>query len=592
MAILNMQRRRWGFAAISALVAGWVLNGCEEMAGSTSTGNTGKGSISGRVVDAEGQGVGNAKVKVFSVNYNPGPNGAASGDVADIVMTGSDGTFQTDSLADGRYNLFGEKGGLLALQDSIAVVGSSETETGAMELKKPGTVAGVIRLLPGHDSRTLFLLLPGTPVFAVPQDSSGHFKIGPLAEGQYQFRLLSTLDHYAPKDTVLTVVSGVDAVLADTLTLRYTGSGNLELPPVAGTRLAIDTSRIVFTLTWPKSSDARVVAYQVYRRKVGQGYELATTNPITDTVFSEGWLLDVHNGKVILPGDSVQYAVTTLDSLGNESRKPTPISFVVPSRLKMDSVLENANASMDLFEVAPDGSVWGTESETRRIIRLDTTGQITGWRDTSTQLQTSYFKIDEAGNIYGVFPFGNPQTGYSLAKYSAIGILQWKITIPLQGSPSDGFSISRDETSILVTLDNRIWAHFDTMGQITKLDTLDVPMNIGLENYIDPVRHKAGVGYYRTLQHQAMGECTFEMLDDKGQIQSTWRLPFQDFRDVARDGNGRWYFSADVIYLFSPEKVFLGLYPFVFDLRLVISRNNRTYMLKPYGSVHRIRILN
>src|SRR5690348_17242098 len=81
----------------------YVLNGCldEQMAGTTTTGNTGKGTISGRVLTADGRAVANAKVRVVSVDHNPGPGAAGSGDIADVAITAADGSFRTDSLADG-----------------------------------------------------------------------------------------------------------------------------------------------------------------------------------------------------------------------------------------------------------------------------------------------------------------------------------------------------------------------------------------------------------------------------------------------------------------------------------------------------------
>jgi hypothetical protein len=590
MSTLNMRIRQFRFVAAAIFCSALVLGGCDEMAGSTSTGNTGKGSISGRVVDASGQGVGNARVKVFSVTYNPGPNGAAASDVADVVVTKADGSFMTDSLTEGRYNLFGDKGGLLALQDSIPVTSTSETQSGNLELKQPGSVTGVVRLHAGHDSRTVFLLLPGTPVFAVPQDSIGNFKIGPLAEGNYHLRLLSILDNYKPLDTILTVFPGVDTVLKDTLRLAYQGSAFGELPLVESVNLSIDTSRILFNLSWPKSKDPRVVAYLVYRRKPGMAYELATTTPLTDTIFSEDWNIDALNNKILLPGDSLQYVVTTLDKLGNESRKPDPIAFVIPAVFRAELVTQDPDWLQEFSEVAPDGSVWGFDYNSHQVIRLGSTGQITGWADSSIKYDGSEkMVIDGAGDVYALYLTDIPVTQEILAKYSPTGILQWKVVL----TSSTIHQFTRDEQSIIVATDDKIWTHYDEDGHVIKVDTLSESTNTSPRLFIHKNHFKLGIGYYRILEYQNMDSSIVEFLDDKGQVKSTWEVPFAEFDDIERDEMGRWYFSSKEIYVYSPQQIFVGIFPYLQDGieggGQFINRNNRMFMFKPDGTVYRIR---
>ncbi len=54
-----------------------------------------KGTIAGRVLDTQGNGVANARVHVLTVNFNPGPGRSGSSDSETIVLTGADGNFLT-----------------------------------------------------------------------------------------------------------------------------------------------------------------------------------------------------------------------------------------------------------------------------------------------------------------------------------------------------------------------------------------------------------------------------------------------------------------------------------------------------------------
>ncbi len=585
MSTLNMRMGRFRLVAVATLLSGLTLNSCVDMAGSTSTGNTGKGSISGRVVDAAGHGIGNARVKVFSVNYNPGPIGAAAGDVADVVLTEADGSFQTDSLSEGRYNLFGEKAGLLALQDSISVTSTSSTQSGNLELKPPGTLRGVVSLKAGHDSRTVFLLLPGTPVFAVPQDSNGNFRIGPLAEGHYHLRLLSTLDNYKPLDTILTVFSGVDTVLKDTLRLAYQGAAFGELPLVESVKLNIDTSRIKVSLSWPKSPDARVAAYNVYRRRPDLAYERLTTAPLTDTVFSEDWIIEGLNPEMLNPGETLHYAVTTLDKQGNEGRKAQPLSFVLPSRFKWELVFKDSTLYPEAVDIAPDGSIWHFD-ENRRVVRHGTSGEITGWYDSSfTQHPPYQIVLDNAGDVYLLsVDSPNPVTHSILSKYSPTGIRRWQIDLP---PTMTNLALQRSDSSIMVWQKESevgIWTHFSKDGIIKSIDSLPVH-----DDFLEPV-YKSGIGYYR-LQRTNFSDSSFiDFLDNRGQVTSTWRIPVSSISDIERDENGRWYFvDWASIEVYTPQREFAGLIPTLYENPgRLLRRNGSLYVFKHIKGAYRI----
>ena len=299
---------------LATLVIAAAIGGCldERVTGTTTTGNTGKGTISGRVLNAKGEGVANARVRVVSVDHNPGPGGA--GEVADVATTGSDGTFRTDSLADGFYNLLDEKAGELAFQDSVAVDGDTAVVADVDVLRPPGSLAGVVRLQPGHDSRTVFLILLGTTTLALPMDSVGNFRLANLAEGEYRLRILSTLDAYKPLDTVVTIVSGVQRILRDTLRLAYKATPG-GVPLVDSLRLAYDSIGIAATLTWRKADPAFASSYVVYRKHRDSAYVKMSQGVLAETAFVDDWTTGLR------PGNHYEYAVTAVDPWGNEGRK-------------------------------------------------------------------------------------------------------------------------------------------------------------------------------------------------------------------------------------------------------------------------------
>jgi hypothetical protein len=536
---------RLGKPALFALLLAPLsfLNGClgEKVAGTTSTGNTGKGTISGRVLTADGKAVANAKVRVVPVDHNPGPGG--DGDVADVAVTAADGSFRTDSLAEGLYNLLDEKDGNLSFRDSVAVGKDSATQVEGDSLRPPGSVSGVVRLRPGHDSRTVFLILPGTTTLAVPTDSVGNFRLANLAEGEYRLRLLSTLDAYKPLDTLITIRSGEQGSLRDTLRLAYQAPMG-DLPLIDDVSIAYDTTRIAAHLTWPKRDAARVAAYFVYRKHRDSAYVRLSKVPVADTAFADDW----RSG--LMPGGVYEYAVTTLDAQGNEGRKGEPALLRVAVRYSSEALNPGSDCAPGkcFYDMDSSGSFFISETN-GAVIHLESPGGITKWADPiSMEYMSKPIVVEPSGAaVYMMY-----RTPLRVGKVDAAGQKQWVTTLPFDRDVA--FTLHQGGDSLYVwAQEERVMTYLDKQGRILGQDTL--LRNLSLPNLMLYPEYKPGIGFYVKSSEG------LRFLDREGLTTSLWKPEMREYLwDFTRDDLGRWYisWSTGVVDVFTPDRALLG----------------------------------
>lgn len=525
------------------LLALALFPGClDRVAGSTSTGNTGKGTIAGRVLDTAGKGVANAKVRVVAADHNPGPGGGA-GDIEAIAVTGADGSFRTDSLPDGFYNLLDAKEDQLAFRDSVAVKGDNATLVANDVLKPAGSVAGVVRLQSGHDSRTVFLILMGTTTFAVPKDSIGSFALGNLAEGEYRLRILSTLDAYQPMDTVIRVEAGVKRILPDTLRLRYRPSEG-GLPIIHDVGVTYDSTRLAVSLSWPGQDPAKVAAYNVYRKAKDSAFIKLTGAPIADTFFLDGLVTG------ILPGQSYQYAVTALDARGNEGFKGTPAAVTAGVRYHIDTVLAGSDCGPGIchFDIDTAGTIWVVERN-GHFKRIPVAAAAARFADTlADAFAFKQIKADGKGGVYLLEPMP-----LRVAHYDSAGRLLWVTPLPYDRDVSFELHVNGD-TALVWVEEQRVMNHLDrTSGRLVRQDTL-LKSFVPPPNGFDYPSYKPGIGFYvNTIDG-------INFLDRNGKITSRWEPQVHEYlRDFTRDPLGRWYvsWSTGELDVYTAEKDFL-----------------------------------
>ena len=181
-----------------------------------------------------------------------------------------------------------------------------------------------VRLQPGDDARTAFILFMGTNTWGTPDDTTGKFSVTNMAQGTYKVRILTTLDAYVPKDTTLSVTSGTVDSLTHDIVLRYTG-----IPGPTGLTVSYDTLRQTVILAWAGADRSLVDGYNVYRAIKGQNFSLITQTPLPDSVTG-------YRDSTAPVGAAYEYEVVSRNASGQESPKvATPGDTVnaVPSSL-------------------------------------------------------------------------------------------------------------------------------------------------------------------------------------------------------------------------------------------------------------------
>jgi N-acetylneuraminic acid mutarotase len=228
------------------------------------------------------------KVRAIPVDHNPITKDAGMITFIDSTLTNDTGGYSFDSLPAGYYNIFGEGDSGVSYVDSFLVVVDTTIIFPDDTLGDPGTLRGVVRLQPGDDSRTVIILMFGTKTWEAPSDSIGNFTLRDKPAGIYNVRFLTTLNNYDPLDTQLTIVSGVDSMMPDTIRLNYTG-----VPIPFGLTGSYDTLNGLVNLVWRSLDFQGLEGYFVYRN------DTASTIPViisgsralkdtfyTDTIFA------------------------------------------------------------------------------------------------------------------------------------------------------------------------------------------------------------------------------------------------------------------------------------------------------------------
>jgi hypothetical protein len=262
-----------------------VLNSCSpnKIAGNGS--QTPNSNVVAMLYNPGGSPAANVKVRFYPIHYNPRTGGLTKTLVAvvDSTTTDAQGNY-TAKLDTGTYNMLAAGDSGVVYQDSITVIKDSTVHPPADTLGAPGSIRGVIRLQPGDDARTVFMIFMGTNILNMPEDAIGNFTATNMAEGTYRVRILTTLDAYIPKDTVLSVTAGKVDSLAHDIVLQYTG-----IPVVTGLTISYDTLKQIVTLSWNKPTTGRTVAgYNIYRKfqSTDSSY-VKIKSDVIDTVFKD-----------------------------------------------------------------------------------------------------------------------------------------------------------------------------------------------------------------------------------------------------------------------------------------------------------------
>jgi hypothetical protein len=286
------QRTKETAMNFTRVISGLLLTGCMiavlrctgpiTMAGNSS--QTPNATVAGIIYEPDGKTPADNAIVQFIPSKNiPSPHLNKSQATTYSTTTNNAGQYFADSVPAGYYNVFGSKGEDLCYAESVIV--NDTTPLRNDTLKAPGSLKGVIRLAPGHDSRHVLILIFGSNSFASPSDSIGNFLLTDMAEGNYHVRLLATGGgyNYLPLDTVFSIVSGENKTLSDTIFMRL---DSLDAP-VGVTAKAMEYGSVL--VSWHKITAA--IVYSIYRNVTDTGTYSYIGHTI-DTFYNDGINLD------------------------------------------------------------------------------------------------------------------------------------------------------------------------------------------------------------------------------------------------------------------------------------------------------------
>ncbi|MBD3345517.1 MAG: hypothetical protein GF401_10685 [Chitinivibrionales bacterium] len=264
-----------------------------------------------------------AWVYVVPESHNPYRD---SGSYLDSLQTDSAGAYRLDLQYSGKVNILALKGNTRAFRSSVSLdnsVSGDATDTLRDTLKAPGSLSGVVRLQPGDDSRYVLVLVMGTNRLFSPLDSIGNFVLDALAEGTYDVRFIVVSGNYVPFDTVMTITSGVNRSLADTLFLEYTG-----IPVPRGVEIDYDSLSPLVSFQWDMLDTSLIGGYNIYRRTTDSNPKQLNEGVVDDTFF-----IDSLNGGPDFD-TKYSYSVVAVDKSGNEGQKACEVDVTVKGKCR------------------------------------------------------------------------------------------------------------------------------------------------------------------------------------------------------------------------------------------------------------------
>lgn len=123
-------------------------------------------------------------------------------------------------LNDGYYNLLISSKHNAYYADSIYLKNGSDMELQPVFLKKTGSLRGKIVLENATGGDSVFAVLVGTDFTSVSQKDS--FNLEDIPEGKYTIQFLTKNNRYTSIDTTVSIASGLDDTLTDTITIPLT----------------------------------------------------------------------------------------------------------------------------------------------------------------------------------------------------------------------------------------------------------------------------------------------------------------------------------------------------------------------------------
>ena len=249
-------------------------------------------------------------------------------------------------------------------------------------------------------------------------NSIGAFAFQNQARENTRVQFISVLDKYRPLDTLLSVKSGKDSLLADTIEMP------LAIPLPKNVALQYDSLLQVVHLTWSNADPAVVKSFNVYRQQTIRQPEIKlTTVPVTDTFFVD---------SNTVQDQTFTYSLAPVNMGNAEGERTNGISVQIRGAFVFKRVIGSAGTGVGQYQypIAVASYINGTVLTAQpdgKILKFDTLGNyirsyggITSpvgivaksngnfyVLDNSTMLITY---MDSAGNVLA--QFGGPGSGY------------------------------------------------------------------------------------------------------------------------------------------------------------------------------------
>jgi hypothetical protein len=404
-----------------------VLQNCSEKV----TNPASQANVHGILLTSSGAPAKGAVVRFVKSGSDPRTGLSKRMAAIDSTVTGNNGSYSAQ-VDTGTYNVLSSGDSGLSYQDSV-LVGNGSTTVPQDTLKAPGSIRGVVRLQPGDDARTVFLLFLGTNTLGTPNDAIGNFSIANMADGSYRVRILTTLDLYVPKDTVLSVTAGKADTLPHDIVLQYTG-----IPIPSGLKFAYDTLKQVVKLTWNIPTTGRTVSgYNVYRKRSDSTSFVCIVSDLKDTVYKD---------STGVQEQTYEYRVAAVDSNGTEGVKSSGVSVIVVGPYVLAGSFGSGGSGdgqfIDPEGIAMDktGNIYVVDAANHRVARFRQDGnfinniQPQGWNSLPGYAIFSDIAIDSNGTIF-IAEYQNQQVVYKIDTGGTVldtftGLSQpWKICI-------------------------------------------------------------------------------------------------------------------------------------------------------------------
>lgn len=263
------------------------------------------------IFNPDGTPAGGTRVLFVPANYLP--NSVDKGDVnsIDSTMADNNGIYQFSELNDGTYNIWYNKNDKFAYRSNLLIENGLSSKVVRDTLSVPSKISGVVKLLPEHDPREVYLLLIGSERYTRPIDSIGNFIFEDIPEGKYVIRCLTSYSDYGFLDTTVQVKKGEMTQITDTLYLPY-----LRLPVPDSIQIFYDTLTQIVKLEWQCKKDIEIYGFNIYRKKNTEDrFSLININPSKELQFFDSTIIKSSDNALEF-GCSYIYRISAVDSAG------------------------------------------------------------------------------------------------------------------------------------------------------------------------------------------------------------------------------------------------------------------------------------